>query len=283
MSIDTHIPSADARPRIRHALAHLEQSAGITILFAAEGGSRAWGFPSPDSDYDVRFVYVRPLTAYLTLTPGRDVIDCTIGPDLDLVGWDLQKALRLLIAGNPTLIEWLNGPICYLDRREMTTVRELAVQTRHRQAAQHHHRSLAAKLMKSAIADRERVTVKAYLHALRSAAALAWLRAHPKGRLPIPFPAVLAAIPLPSAVEYALPGLLQQKAARSDAGDLRAITELNNWINAQIALAGSDSIGAGGDSKTLAAQADALLQRLILAALPSVLPPLASGERAPFP
>ena len=85
----------------------------MQILFAFESGSRAWGFPSPDSDYDARFVYARSLDWYLSIAPGRDVIELPIEGDLDINGWDIQKALGLLLKPNPVLLEWLSSPVRY--------------------------------------------------------------------------------------------------------------------------------------------------------------------------
>ena len=89
------------RQAIDGALEAIEAEDNVRILFAIESGSRAWGFPSPDSDYDVRFVYARPLDWYLSLEPGRDVIERPINDDLDIGGWDLQKALKLMLKPNP--------------------------------------------------------------------------------------------------------------------------------------------------------------------------------------
>ena len=80
-----------------------------------ESGSRAWGFASPDSDDDVRFIYVRPKVEYLRLDTVRDVIEVPINKVLDINGWDLQKALRLLYKSNPTLFEWFSSPIVYME------------------------------------------------------------------------------------------------------------------------------------------------------------------------
>lgn len=101
------------RDRILHQLQQLEKTEGITILHAVESGSRAWGFPSPDSDYDVRFIYVRSCEAYLRLEKRRDVLELPIDEELDISGWDLDKALRLLHGSNPTLFEWCQSPIVY--------------------------------------------------------------------------------------------------------------------------------------------------------------------------
>ncbi len=83
------------------------------MLYACESGSRGWGFASPDSDYDVRFIYVHPLSWYLRVSPHRDVIEVPISGDLDINGWELRKALGLLKKGNATLIEWLDSPVVY--------------------------------------------------------------------------------------------------------------------------------------------------------------------------
>ena len=98
---------------ILEKLREIEQSENCRILLAVESGSRAWGFPSPDSDYDVRFIYVRPKESYLKLNRGRDVVELPINDTLDINGWDLDKALRLLHKSNPTVFEWFTSPIVY--------------------------------------------------------------------------------------------------------------------------------------------------------------------------
>ena len=98
---------------IREKLREMEQQENCRILLAVESGSRAWGFASPDSDYDVRFIYVRPRAYYPRLNRERDVIEVPINPVLDIHGWDLDKALRLLYKSNPTLFEWFSSPIVY--------------------------------------------------------------------------------------------------------------------------------------------------------------------------
>ena len=101
------------REIILQKLQEIEETESVTILHAVESGSRAWGFPSPDSDYDMRFFYVRPAEYYLRLDRTRDVIECPIDEVLDINGWDLDKTLRLLHASNPTLFEWSQSPIVY--------------------------------------------------------------------------------------------------------------------------------------------------------------------------
>ena len=117
----------EAKFYIQKKLMETAQKNNIRILFAVESGSRAWGFPSINSDYDVRFVYVRNREDYLSVKPHRDVIemdlldDSFLGLPLDLNGWDVRKALQLAVKSNAVLIEWLQSPIKYITDDEMVT------------------------------------------------------------------------------------------------------------------------------------------------------------------
>ena len=99
--------------QIQKLLCEIEEKENCRILLAVESGSRAWGFASPDSDYDVRFLYVRPKECYLRLERVQDVIELPISDLLDINGWDLAKMLRLLHGSNPTIFEWFSSPIVY--------------------------------------------------------------------------------------------------------------------------------------------------------------------------
>ena len=98
---------------IEEQLKEIEEKENVKIIYCVESGSRAWGFASPDSDYDVRFIYVRNKEDYLKLNKNRDVIEWRLDDVLDINGWDIQKALRLLYKSNPTLFEWSMSPIVY--------------------------------------------------------------------------------------------------------------------------------------------------------------------------
>lgn len=95
----------------------IEQKENVKVIFAVESGSRAWGFASLNSDYDVRFVYQRNLKDYLSIDRKRDVIEWQLDEVFDINGWDLKKALQLLHESNPNLFEWLNSPIVYIAKR----------------------------------------------------------------------------------------------------------------------------------------------------------------------
>ncbi len=158
-------------------LAHLdavEAEHHVRILFACESGSRAWGFASPDSDYDVRFVYVRPRDWYLSIESGRDVIEIPIDDEMDISGWDLRKSLGLLRAGNATVIEWFDSPIVYREAEGFAdAVRALAAATYRRDRSFHHYLALSTKQLAQALGAKE-VRLKKFLYALRTALAAEW-------------------------------------------------------------------------------------------------------------
>ena len=137
-------------------------------------GPRAWGFASPDSDYDVRFVYVRPRDWYLTIEPGRDVIEIPIDDEMDISGWDLRKALSLLRAGNATVNEWFDSPIVYREAEGFADeVRALAVASYRRDRSFHHYLALSTRAHGEAFVAEE-VRLKKFLYALRTALAATW-------------------------------------------------------------------------------------------------------------
>lgn len=177
MSILSEHPVSEAmRAKILQYLRDIEARHQVKVLFACESGSRGWGFASPDSDYDVRFVYVNRLDWYLTVEPGRDVIELPIDDELDVNGWDLRKALKLLHASNPVLLEWLRSPIVYMqDERLAPRLRELAEQQLSPDRAYYHYVSMAKKNCREHLLG-EVVRYKKYLYVLRPLLAARWIR-----------------------------------------------------------------------------------------------------------
>ena len=174
-SIDATTVGAIAR-----RLDGIETSERVTIPWAIESGSRAWSFPSPDSDYDCRFLYVRGLGDYLSPWPRRDVIETPLTKVFDVNGWDLAKALRLLVKGNGTLTEWLRSPIVYrgdpVFRDEFLA---LAEQVTDRALLGRHYRHVGLHQFATG-----RISLKRFFYALRPAAVLHWLDAHPDRTVP---------------------------------------------------------------------------------------------------
>ncbi|WP_157314903.1 nucleotidyltransferase domain-containing protein [Chitinibacter sp. GC72] len=163
--------------RIQLELAAIEARHNVTILFACESGSRGWGFASPDSDYDVRFVYVHRLDWYLSVTPQRDVIEVPISDELDICGWELRKALALLGKSNPTLFEWLDSPVIYQEQATLTEpLRGLMSDYFSEQKAHWHYVSMAKKNFRGYLQS-ESVRMKKYLYVLRPLLAMQWIDA----------------------------------------------------------------------------------------------------------
>jgi len=162
--------------RIAAALAALEARHGIRILYACESGSRAWGFPSPDSDYDVRFVYVHPLDWYLRLDEGPDTLNFPVDDELDLAGWELRKTLRLLRGSNAALFEWLQSPIVYHEAAGFRAqLASLLPQAFNLKAGLHHYLGQLRRGVEEDLVGQE-VRLKRLFYALRSALAARWIR-----------------------------------------------------------------------------------------------------------
>ena len=172
-----HPVEAAMRIEVLENFRRIESEHEVTVLFACESGSRGWGFASPDSDYDVRFIYVHRLPWYLTVAPGRDVIELPISGELGVNGWDLRKALALLRESNPTLLEWLGSPIVYReDAGAMTRFRMLAQDVFSNAKGWHHYASMAKKNFREHL-QAEEVRYKKYLYVLRPLLAARWIRA----------------------------------------------------------------------------------------------------------
>ena len=157
-------------------LKEIEQKYDVRILLAVEAGSRAWGFSSPDSDYDVRFVYVHPLDWYLSLCEQRDVIE-EMDPDgvLDVSGWDLRKALGLLAKGNCGLAEWLASPIVYrMDPVFFLEINSLKNRYLRKVSAAHHYFCMAMNHDKRYL-EKRRTELKRFLYHVRGLLAAKWI------------------------------------------------------------------------------------------------------------
>lgn len=176
MAGDRYIDGA-MKQRIQAELAAIEARDQVRILLAVESGSRAWGFPSTDSDYDVRFLYVRGLDQYLSIETARDVIECPLEGDLDIGGWDLRKALQPMIKSNAVLIEWLSSPVRYRSRDKLLLrLVELALIHSDLAVLAHHYDRLARTSFAEIQSAEGPVRFKTYCYALRASLALRWIR-----------------------------------------------------------------------------------------------------------
>lgn len=160
--------------KIKEKLKEVSTSKNIEVLFAVESGSRAWGFASPDSDYDIRFVYKHKTSWYLNLWEQKDSIEFMTKDDLDGAGWDIRKALKLLAKSNASFIDWLFSPIVYAANEDfLNELRTLAKITFNPVAGFHHYHSMS-KRFEETLAN-ENLILKSFFYALRTALCAKWI------------------------------------------------------------------------------------------------------------
>lgn len=156
-------------------LKEIELRKQIKILYACETGSRAWGFPSPDSDFDVRFIYMQHKDWYLSLSDRKDTIETAITNDLDITGWDLRKALHLLKKANAPLIERFQSPIVYYNEAGFKDNFNSLINAYYSPTGVfYHHYSLARKFWEE-IKDKDAIKLKAYFYLVRSLLSCNWI------------------------------------------------------------------------------------------------------------
>jgi predicted nucleotidyltransferase len=219
--------------RIGALLDQIERDRGIRILYACESGSRAWGFASPDSDYDIRFLFVHPKRSYLSLDEPISSIDLPlIEGELDAGGWDVRKALGLLGKSNGALLEWLHSPIVYraepgLSDRWRQAAREVFSPA----AASRHYRGLAKQMWLGKLQS-EQVRAKDYLYALRASLADRWIR-EGEGIPPVEFERLLPVAP--EEIQEIVTGLLTHKAQTNESERMERLPVLDAFLAQAVA------------------------------------------------
>lgn len=217
--------------QIQALLDRIERDHGVKILYACESGSRAWGFASPDSDYDIRFLFARPSSTYVSIQEGIESIDLPLEGDLDAGGWDLRKAARLLGKSNGALVEWLHSPIVY--RAEPTFRERWQVTARDvfsARASCDHYRGLAKQMIRGKL-DAEAVRAKDYLYALRAILAAHWVT-EGRGIPPVEFSETLSL--LPENIHALIPELLEHKARTGEGVRMPRITALDDYLQGSL-------------------------------------------------
>ncbi len=196
------------------------QAESVAIPWAIESGSRAWGFSSPDSDYDCRFVFVRPVEQHLTPWPRRDVIEVPLEGDLDVNGWELGKALKLLLKGNAVIIEWLRSPCIYRGEAWFRdALLGFANAFADRDLIGRHYLHLGERQRRVYFGDGKTVPQKKIFYALRPAATLRWLRIHPDRAIaPMHFPSLMSECDPPADVTVLTTELMGRKAVTRELG-----------------------------------------------------------------
>ncbi|MCP1575403.1 putative nucleotidyltransferase [Herbaspirillum rubrisubalbicans] len=236
-NLDWHTQEHPIDPQIRaeidKTLARIESEHQVRVLFACESGSRGWGFASPDSDYDVRFIYVNRPDWYLTVLPGRDVIELPVNDTYDVSGWDLRKTLGLLRNGNATVVEWLSSPVVYrADVNFVDQIRAAADLVHRPDRVFHHYLQMARKNYREYLQG-ERVRLKKYLYVLRPLLAALWIEQQ-RGPVPMRFLDLVDALVTETALRTAIDELLVIKRRSGEAEEGLPLPEINRFLDAQL-------------------------------------------------
>lgn len=203
------------REAIVKALDRIEEAHNVKIILASESGSRAWGFPSSDSDWDVRFIYVHPRDWYLSIAERRDVIELPVDAVLDVNGWDLRKALRLMKKSNSPLMEWLTSPIRYLVwDTAYQMLSDLSVKAFLPETSCHHYLSMAKKKI-GAVYDSRKVRLKTYMYAIRPVLCCEWIIRHGT-QPPMQMSELLDSVADDGRFRTNVAGLIKEKARHSE-------------------------------------------------------------------
>ncbi len=234
---DERYPIAEeVRARIDATLEEIERTEGVTIFYACESGSRAWGFPSADSDYDVRFLYAHPVDHYFSIDveAKRDVIERPIDDELDVSGWDIRKALGLLYKSNPPLLEWLDSPIIYHEDPTIVPDLRLLLPTYYApRRAFYHYLHMAQGNYRSYLKG-DLVRTKKYFYVLRPLLAINWIeqRIEP---VPMTFATLLDRLVGPGALRDAVLALLAAKQERMEDAYGPRIEPIDDYITSELA------------------------------------------------
>ena len=221
--------------QIEASLREIEERDQVRVLYAVESGSRAWGFPSADSDYDVRFLYVQRPDWYLSINVDarRDVIERPLTDILDVNGWDLRKALGLYVKSNPPLLEWLRSPIVYRDQLGLAArLREL-LPLYHSPISSAHHYLQMAKGNHREYLKGDAVRLKKYFYVIRPVLAVLWIE-QGRGPAPTEFETLLTLIADRAELTAAIRDLLKRKKNGEELDLGPAIPVINQFLDDEL-------------------------------------------------
>lgn len=219
--------------QIQKELLRLENQHDIKILYAVESGSRAWGFASTDSDWDVRYIYVHRPDWYLQIDKQKDSQEEILPNEIDLAGWELQKALRLFRKSNPPMLEWLRSPIVYLQQFSTTDkLRELSNVYFNPSSCLHHYLHMAEGNYRAYL-QRDEVSLKKYFYVLRPILACDWIK-QTNTMAPTEFHQLLESQLTDIDVKNEVYNLLARKMAGDELKEEPKIQLLNNFLKHKI-------------------------------------------------
>lgn len=234
-TVDQRI-NKDIQTEILRRIKAAEAEHNVKVLYAIESGSRAWGFESPNSDYDVRFIYAHPTDWYLAvnLEDKRDVIEYPIVDEIDINGWDIRKALKLFYKSNPAFIEWLQSPIVYVDDHHFATkARELLPLIASSTRGIYHYLHMAKGNFREYL-KKEQVPLKKYFYILRPLLAIMWLEKYNEPA-PIEFDTLRKLVADNTQLNQAISALLASKRVSLEKEYIKSVPVINEFIESELA------------------------------------------------
>ena len=222
------------KEEIVNRLKMTEKKYNVNILMAIESGSRAWGFASPNSDYDVRFIYVHDKDWYVSvdLEEKRDVVEYEIVDEIDINGWDVRKALRLFWKSNPAFVEWLQSPIIYTEKGVFAQrARDLMGEIYSVEKGVYHYRSMAKTNYRGYL-KKDMVPLKKYFYVLRPLLSIMWLEKFGEPA-PIEFDK-LRALLSDDCLNHRIDELLERKKQSLEKELAPPVVELNRFIESEL-------------------------------------------------
>jgi predicted nucleotidyltransferase len=229
----------DVQRTIQTRLDEIERDMSIRIVLAVASGSRAWGFASEKSDYDVRFIFVRQHLNYLAVREHSDVMVFPRRDMIDLSGWDLRHALRRGLLEDPALLERLTSPIVYREPGwEAAALRKLFVRMGDPKALLRHYFGIAHWRCMTDLEDRKHFNLRRYFRVIRPALALLWLQQRPGETPPLSLPVLMQGVTLPDDVLKAITGLIERRPLPRKVKPSERIAVLEDFCEAQVAWAG---------------------------------------------
>ncbi len=218
---------------LKKEIAKLEAANDIKILYAVESGSRAWGFASTDSDWDVRYIYIHKLDWYLQIDDKKDSLEIILPNDIDLVGWELKKALRLFRKSNPPLLEWLSSPIVYHEQFSTADqLRDLTKEYFNPKSCLHHYLHMAEGNYRDYL-QKDVVRVKKYFYVLRPLLACDWIKKH-NAMAPTEFDLLLESEAIDEKVKAEILRLLAKKKSGEELNEAPKINVLNDFLESKM-------------------------------------------------
>ena len=257
----------DSKTAIAETIKAIEERHGCRVLFAVESGSRAWGFASPDSDYDVRGVYVKPLDWYLQLRDDvQDTIVEALPGDIDVSLWDLRKALLQMAKSNASFYEWLGSPIIYRDDGLITTLNALKHDCFNPIHVAYHYASMFRKAMEARGPDGS-MRIKKLCYALRASLCLRYVMAFEK-MPPTPFAYVLEGVELSAGEREAINDVLARKEHALESDTIAPDARLEGLLADRYDMIASHPWRRQPATETAISQLDALFRSCVKSATP---------------